>query len=107
MPTRELLAPSQRAQLTELPSSFDERTLARFYTLSDEDLRLVRRHRRPRLSSIVSLLSRSWTGLPSGIPGCNFSDSAFGDHSSTIATARTGAPVVFTHLMGNTASLKP
>src|ERR687884_714099 len=46
MPTRELLAPSQRAQFTELPS-FDERTLGRFYTLSDDDLRLIRRHRRP------------------------------------------------------------
>lgn len=45
MPTRELLAPSQRAQFTELPSSFDERTLAHFYTLSDDDLRQVRRHR--------------------------------------------------------------
>ena len=29
MPTRELLAPSQRAQFTELSTSFDERTLAR------------------------------------------------------------------------------
>ena len=30
MPTRELLAPSQRAQFIELPSNFDERTLASF-----------------------------------------------------------------------------
>jgi TnpA family transposase len=47
MPTRELLAASQRAQFTELPATFDDRTLARFYTLSDDDLRLIRRHRRP------------------------------------------------------------
>jgi TnpA family transposase len=47
MPTRELLAPSQRAQFIELPPSFDERTLARFYTFSDDDLRVIRRHRRP------------------------------------------------------------
>jgi TnpA family transposase len=46
MPTRELLAPSQRAQFTELPAILDDRTLARFYTLSDHDLKLIRRHRR-------------------------------------------------------------
>ena len=46
MPTRELLAPAQRAQFTELPAVLDKRTLARFYTLSDDDLRLIRRHRR-------------------------------------------------------------
>jgi hypothetical protein len=28
MPTRELLAPSQRAQFIELPSSFDEQVIA-------------------------------------------------------------------------------
>src|SRR6266536_4813944 len=38
MPTRELLAPSQRAQFTELPTTFDDRTLSRFYTLSEQDL---------------------------------------------------------------------
>jgi TnpA family transposase len=47
MPTRELLAPSQRAQFIDLPPNFDERTLARFYTFSDDDLRVIRRHRRP------------------------------------------------------------
>jgi len=46
MPTRELLAPSQRAEFTELTATLDDRTLARFYTLSDHDLRLIRRHRR-------------------------------------------------------------
>src|SRR5262245_21769534 len=47
MPTRELLAPSQRVQFTELPLSIDDRTLTHFYTLSDQDLLLIRRHRRP------------------------------------------------------------
>jgi hypothetical protein len=38
MPTRELLAPSQRAQFTDFTAPLDDRTLARFYTLSDTDL---------------------------------------------------------------------
>src|SRR2546426_6301326 len=46
MPTRELLAPSQRAQFTDFNAPLDDRTLARFYTLSDTDLQLIRRHRR-------------------------------------------------------------
>ena len=46
MPTRELLAPSQRAQFTDFTAPLDDRTLARFYTLSDTDLELIRRHRR-------------------------------------------------------------
>ena len=45
MPTRELLALSQRAQFTDFTAPLD-RTLARFYTLSDTDLELIRRHRR-------------------------------------------------------------
>ncbi|MDQ6674041.1 MAG: DUF4158 domain-containing protein [Chloroflexota bacterium] len=46
MPTRELLAPSQRAQFTDFTAPLDDRTLARFYTLPDTDLELIRRHRR-------------------------------------------------------------
>jgi len=46
MPTRELLAPSQRPQITNFTAPLDDRTLARFYTLSDTDLELIRRHRR-------------------------------------------------------------
>jgi Domain of unknown function (DUF4158) len=49
MPTRELLAPSQRAQFTDFTAPLDDRTLARFYTLSDTDLELIRRHRLPML----------------------------------------------------------
>jgi hypothetical protein len=47
VPTRELLAPAQRAEFTELPPTLDDRILARFYTLSEHDLQLIRRHRRP------------------------------------------------------------
>jgi hypothetical protein len=32
MPTRELLAPSQRAQFIDFTAPLDDRTLARFYT---------------------------------------------------------------------------
>jgi hypothetical protein len=47
MPTRELLAPSQHVQFTDFTAPLDDRTLARFYTLSDNDLELIRRrHRR-------------------------------------------------------------
>jgi hypothetical protein len=64
MPTRELLAPSQRAQFTELPATFDDRTLARYYTLSDDDLRLIRRHRRAstQLGFAVQLGDARFTG---------------------------------------------
>jgi TnpA family transposase len=40
-------ARSVPAQFTELPATFDDRSLARFFTFSDDDLRLIRRHRRP------------------------------------------------------------
>jgi len=46
VPTRELLAPSQRAPFTELPAELDDRTLGRHYTLSDADLGVIRRRRR-------------------------------------------------------------
>jgi hypothetical protein len=38
MPTRGLLAPSQRAQFTDFTGPLDDRTLARFYTLSANEL---------------------------------------------------------------------
>ena len=46
MPTRELLAPAQRAQFTDLPAELDDRTLGRHYTLSEDDLGVIRRRRR-------------------------------------------------------------
>jgi TnpA family transposase len=44
MPRRELLTPTQRIELTKLPE-FDERTLARFYTLTQEDMTLIQKRR--------------------------------------------------------------
>jgi hypothetical protein len=41
MLTRELLDASQRAQFTDFPALLDDRTLARFYTLSDTELELM------------------------------------------------------------------
>jgi hypothetical protein len=66
MPTRELLAPSQRAQFTELPAILDDRTLARFYTLSDDELRLIHRHRRAstQLGFAVQLGYARFPGRP-------------------------------------------
>ncbi len=46
MPTRELLSPAQRAQFLSLPTEMNEQMLARYYTLSSEDLACIRRHRR-------------------------------------------------------------
>ena len=46
MPTRELLSPAQRAQFLSLPAQMSEQMLARYYTLSSEDLVRIRRHRR-------------------------------------------------------------
>lgn len=46
MPTRELLSPAQRAHFLSLPAEMSEQTLARYYTLSSEDLTRIRRHRR-------------------------------------------------------------
>ena len=46
MPTRELLSPAQRAQFLSLPAEMNEQILARYYTLSPEDLARIRRHRR-------------------------------------------------------------
>jgi hypothetical protein len=46
VPTRELLAPAQRAQFTALPA-LSERDLARHYTLAAEDLAAINRRRRP------------------------------------------------------------
>ena len=46
MPTRELLSPAPRAQFLSLPAEMSEQMLARYYTLSSEDLVRIRRHRR-------------------------------------------------------------
>jgi len=46
MPRRTVLTERQRAALFDLPQ--DEATLTRFYTLSEEEIAVVRRRRRPR-----------------------------------------------------------
>ena len=65
MPTRELLSPAQRVQFTTFPA-LSERDLARFYTLSAEDLAAINRHRRPhnRLGFAVQLAYLRFPGRP-------------------------------------------
>jgi hypothetical protein len=46
VPTRELLSPARRVQFTTLPA-LSERDLARYYTLSADDLTVITRRRRP------------------------------------------------------------
>lgn len=47
MPRRELLSPAQRAEMLALPTDMSEQMLARYYTLSPDDLTLIRQRRRP------------------------------------------------------------
>ncbi|MGI9060491.1 MAG: Tn3 family transposase [Ktedonobacteraceae bacterium] len=68
MPRRELLSPAQRTEMLSLPSDMSEQMLARYYTLSSEDLTLIRQRRRPynRLGFAVQLAyhrfpGRTWT----------------------------------------------
>src|SRR6266550_2626856 len=68
MPTRELLSPAQRAQFLSLPAEMSEQMLARYYTLSSEDLLGIRHHRRShnKLGFAVQLAylrfpGRTWT----------------------------------------------
>lgn len=64
MPTRDLLAPTQRAQFTEIPEHFGEREFMRYYTLSPTDLAVIRPHRRPqnRLGFAVQLCYLRYPG---------------------------------------------
>ncbi len=48
MPTRELLSPAQRAQMLRIPDDLSDQLLARYYTLSDDDLALIKQRRRPK-----------------------------------------------------------
>ncbi len=47
MATRELLSPAQRLQFTEIPNSITAREIASYYTFSNEDLKIIKEHRRP------------------------------------------------------------
>ncbi len=46
MPRRELLSSAQRAEMLVLPTNMSEQMLARYYTLSSDDLMLIRQRRR-------------------------------------------------------------
>jgi TnpA family transposase len=55
--TRELLSPVQRLQFTEIPDSITTRDIARYYTLSNDELKIIKERRRPhnRLGFAVQL----------------------------------------------------
>src|SRR6266581_300951 len=64
MPTRELLSPSQRAQFTDFTAPLDDRTLARFYTLSDTELELIRRRHRRGSTQLGFAVQLGYARLP-------------------------------------------
>ncbi len=66
MATRELLSQAQRQRLTELPDPMDERILARYHTLSENDLSVVGKRRRPetKLGFAVQLCYLRFPGRP-------------------------------------------
>lgn len=70
MPTREILSPTQRLQFTTLPDPMSDRDLARQYTLTAEDLVVIRQHRgdHNRLGFAVQLAYLRFPGRPLG-PG--------------------------------------
>jgi len=47
MPTHQVLSSAQRAQFVAIPDAIGERDMARYYTLSPDDLAAIERHRRP------------------------------------------------------------
>lgn len=57
MATRELLSPTQRLQFTEIPDSITTRDIARYYTFSNDELKIIKERRRPhnRLGFAVQL----------------------------------------------------
>ena len=57
MATRELLSPTQRLQFTEIPDSITIRDIARYYTFSNDELKVIKERRRPhnRLGFAVQL----------------------------------------------------
>jgi TnpA family transposase len=61
-----LLSPAQRTEILEAHLSMGEREIARYYTLTDKDLQIVRRHRRDhnRLGFSVQLCHLRYPGWP-------------------------------------------
>lgn len=66
IPIRQLLSESQRRQLLEPHFNMGQREIARYYTLSDDDLKRIRRHRRDhnRLGYAVQLALLRYPGWP-------------------------------------------
>jgi TnpA family transposase len=61
-----LLSPTQRAKLLQIPDTFSEREITRYYSLSVEDLAVIEQHRRPqnRLGFTVQLAYLRFPGRP-------------------------------------------
>jgi hypothetical protein len=61
-----LLSPSQRARLLDIPETFTEREITRYYALSADDLAVIEQHRRPqnRLGHTVQLAYLRFPGRP-------------------------------------------
>ncbi len=59
------------------------------------------------MTAVLDLAGQESNFLSLGIEGAEYDDRRHVPQSPMIATARTGAAVVLTHLTGNTASLKP
>lgn len=75
MPTRELLSAAQRAHLLDVPASMSEQMQARYYTLSEDDLTLIKQRRRNhnRLGFAVQLAylrypGRTWAANEEACP---------------------------------------
>jgi TnpA family transposase len=66
MSSRDLLSASQREQFLKVHVSMSEREIARYYSLSEKDLRIIRRHRRDhnRLGFAVQLCLLRFPGWP-------------------------------------------
>jgi TnpA family transposase len=64
--TRELLTPSQRKQLFEIPEYMEKRELARYYLLSDEEKQIIKQQRGApnRLGFAVQLAYLRFPGRP-------------------------------------------
>jgi TnpA family transposase len=43
-----LLSPTQRTKLLQIPDTFSEREITRYYSLSAEDVAVIEQHRRPQ-----------------------------------------------------------
>jgi Domain of unknown function (DUF4158) len=58
------LSRAQRAQFTDFTAPLDDRTLARFYTLSDTELELIRRRHRRGSTQLGFAVQLGYARLP-------------------------------------------